>query len=188
MYPRKHFALLALCALLAPICATAVEPSISYYDVSGKNANGLRKQLNEYRPQDASGERHDAVTTSRISYNYKYSPSNTGCKFTEFTATLETEIIMPRWIEQEQESKLGKKWQRYHSALYDHELGHHNIYVQAYEAVEEAGRSFNTSSKCDAIGDEFKTIYSSLLEKYRNMSRQYDFDTNHGMRFGAVFP
>lgn len=188
VYSRKHPALLAYCALFASSFANASEPSITYYNVSATNANDIRKQLNENRPKDGSGERHDAITWSRVQYNYKYSPSPTGCKFTEFTATLETKMVMPRWIEQDSTSRLGKRWQTYYSALYAHELGHHNIFVQAHAAVEDAGRGFETSNKCDSIGDEFKAIYTSLLDKYREMSREYDLDTNHGMKLGAVFP
>lgn len=188
VHSRKKFALLTCCTLLVSLCANGSEPSISYYDVSGASANDLRKKLNENRPADGSGQRHDAITWSRVSYNYKYSPSSTGCKFTDFSATLESKMTMPRWIEQDPTSKLGKKWQSYYSALLEHELGHHNIYVQARAAVEQAGREFKTSSKCDAIGDEFKAVYASLTQKYRNMSQQYDLDTNHGMKLGAVFP
>jgi predicted secreted Zn-dependent protease len=185
---RKNPASLAYCALFVSLFANASEPSISYYDVSGTNANDIRKQLNENRPKDGAGQSHDAVTWSRVQYKYRYSPSLTGCKFTEFTATLETKMVMPRWIEQDSTSKLGKKWQTYYSALYAHELGHHDIFVQAHAAVENAGSSFETSNKCDAIGDEFKAVYSSLLDKYRKMSQEYDLDTNHGMKLGAVFP
>ena len=185
---RKAFALLICCTLLVPIFTHASEPTISYYDVSGTRANDIRTRLNQSRPADSTGERHDAVTRSRVSYTYRYVPTPTGCKFTEFTATLESNMTMPRWTEQDPTSKLGRKWQSYHSALYEHELGHHNIYVEARAAVEQAGRDFKTSSKCDAIGDEFKIIYSSLIKKYSDMSQKYDLDTNHGMKFGAVFP
>ena len=188
MYPGKIHTIVASGLLFASLNAYASEPMISYYDVSGRSEKDLRRNLNELRPHDSAGKRHDALTKSRIGISYKYAPTSTGCKFTEFSPTLETSILMPRWAASDPSTKIGRKWQSYYSALYDHELGHHNIYVKALSELADLGKTFETGSKCIAIGEEFKIIYSDLLEKYRALNKQYDLDTNHGMKYGAVFP
>ena len=188
MLQRRIQATLVSAFLFASLNAYASEPVISYYDVSGISEKALRQRLNEIRPQDNYGERHDALAKSRISYTYKYAPSATGCKFTEFSPTLETTILMPRWIASDPTSKAAQKWQSYYSALYEHEVGHHNIYVKALSDVVDLGTNFETSGKCAGIGDEFKIKYSALLEKHRHLNKQYDLETKHGMKYGAVFP
>ena len=175
-------------ALLAPSCVHANEPDITFYEISGNSANSLRKQMNEKRPQEANGERFDALTRNRIVYTYRYGPTANGCKFTEFSTQLETKITMPRWVDADPMSKLGQKWQIYYQALYRHELGHRDIALNSLKELEEAGRNFESSNKCDSIAEAFKLIYSSILQKYKLQNLKYDQETDHGKKNGATFP
>ena len=167
--------------------ALAGEPNFIFYEVYGDNARTLQKQLEEKRPQDGSGERFDGITDNRISYTYRYAPTENGCKFIEFSPALETTITMPRWVDADFTSKLGKKWQSFYQALLDHELGHHDIGLRLYKELEAAGRNFETTKSCDSISDEFELVTTSLFEKYKQMDRQYDLETDHGRKLGAGF-
>lgn len=179
---------LFLCALHLGGVVHADEPNVTFYEISGDSAKILRKQLDEKRPKDSAGERFDALTKNRLSYTYRYAPTPNGCKFTEFTPILETTIIMPHWADGDSTSKLGKKWQSYYQALYNHELGHRDIAMNSYKELVEIGRNFMTPKKCDAIGEEFKIVYASTLEKYKQLDQQYDLETDHGKKLGAIFP
>ncbi|WP_299342882.1 DUF922 domain-containing protein [uncultured Pseudoxanthomonas sp.] len=179
--------ILPSCALLVSGIALAGEPSFTFYEISGDSAGTLRKQLDEKRPQDGSGDRFDGITDNSISYTYEYAPTTNGCKFSEFSPVLETTITMPRWVDADLTSELGKKWQSFYQALLEHELGHRDIGLSLYKELEAAGRNFETAKNCDSIGDEFERVATSLFEKYKEMDRQYDLQTDHGRKHGAAF-
>lgn len=179
--------LLFSCALFVTGIALAGEPNFTYYEISGDNARTLRKQLDEKRPQDGSGERFDGITDNFISYTYQYAPTTNGCEFIEFSPALETTITMPRWVDADLTSELGKKWHSFYQALLKHELGHRDIGLSLYKELEAAGRNFETTRNCDSIGDEFELVATSLFEKYKEMDRQYDLETDHGRKLGAIF-
>jgi predicted secreted Zn-dependent protease len=174
--------------MLVACIAVAGEPNVIFYEISGDSAKSLRKQLDEKRPQRGPGERFDGLTENSFSYTYQYAPTKNGCKFTEFSSVLETTIIVPRWVDGDLTSKLGRKWQAYYQALYDHELGHREIGLNFYKELEEVGRNFETTKNCDSIAEEFELISTSLFEKYRQIDRQYDLQTDHGRKLGAIFP
>jgi len=185
---RVPFIALFCTVAIASFEARSNEPSVKFYELSGRNANAIREQINEKRPRDANGESFDAVTRSRIGYTFRYAPTPGGCKFTEFTSTLETEITMPRWLDLDPTSRLGQKWQRYHEALYHHELGHRDISARSMSELEAIGKNFESSGNCDVIAEEFKLSYGSILQKSRLEQARYDKETDHGKNFGATFP
>lgn len=188
MFRKSLLILVVSGSLFVSIFVFAGEPIFTFYDIAGKNAKALRMQMNEKRPYDSNGKRFDAVTRSRFSYNYMYFPTSDGCKFTEFTAKLETTIIMPRWVGIDPTSSIGKKWQTYYQALHNHELGHYDIALSALKELEESGSKFETSNKCDSINKEFELVFASILQKSKLQHQKYDFETDHGKRLGATFP
>lgn len=95
---------------------------------------------------------------------------------------------MPRWTEADVTSRLGRKWHDYYQSLYAHELGHHEMGLGLYKEISELGRNFESSNECDSIAEEFKLVSSSVFEKYDRLNRQYDQETDHGIRQGASFP
>jgi len=181
-------AFLFSCFILWPTLAISSAPNFSFYEISGKDARELRRQLDEKGPPDETGKRFDARTKNKIEYTYRYRSTSGGCKFVEFSATLVTTIIMPRWIDGDSTSSLGKKWLNYYQSLYAHESGHRDLGLGLLKEINELGRNFESSNECDAIAGEFRLASGSVFEKYDRLNRQYDLETDHGARQGARFP
>jgi predicted secreted Zn-dependent protease len=184
-----YFQSLLLASLLATFGpAVANEPNISFYEVSGSSASKLREHLNEIRPADAHGERFDSVTNYQLSYTYRVLPESKACKFTKFNPTIEVTITLPKWLDADPDSRLGRRWQSYYNALYSHEMGHYDLAIRTFDKLKQIGSGFKTSNGCNAIGAEFKTLFDETLHELERSNADYDLQTDHGRKQGAIFP
>lgn len=198
---RNHF---PSCAsnlwLLRAICTTtmmvtmpivhASEARIVYYEVFGDSAKELRRELNAKGPySEKLGKRADGYTTWNISWKFRYAPKGTGCEFTDFSATLESTITLPRWFAPHTASqRLRTKWEKFMAALRIHEDGHYALAVQAVKEIEALGRSFHVSGKCSRIAKAFKDQATPILEKCNAANAAYDLHTHYGWNQGVRFP
>jgi predicted secreted Zn-dependent protease len=110
------------------------------------------------------------------------------CRFAEFNPTIEVRIILPKWLDADPDSRLGKRWQRYYSALYSHEMGHYDLAEKAFEKLKQIGSGFETANGCNSIGAEFKTLFNATAQELDRSNIEYDLQTDHGKKQGAIFP
>jgi predicted secreted Zn-dependent protease len=186
---QRRWRLLAGVALvLAVSIARAEHPQIAYYDVSGNNAQALRRQMNANGPLD-HGKRFDAHTDWYVKWNYRYRPTASGCEFTSVDVSVTGTIKLPRWIHADDASSaLVKKWDKYLAALRVHEEGHYAHGVSAAKEIEALAKSFHDSGDCLAMTAAFNQQAYATLGKYNALDVAYDRETAHGRTQGAQFP
>lgn len=93
-------------------------------------------------------------------------------------------IALPRWTTREQASKrLREHWDRFEQAVRKHEDGHHAIGLQMAEELLATLTPMRSSEGCKALGAAMRDVQ----RKYRALGKDYDRETNHGMKDGAVF-
>src|SRR5688572_33476936 len=96
----------------------------NYYNVSGATVGELHQALRQNRPwRDNSA--HHALTSWRVNWNFYVANSDRGCRVTSFSTRSSIRITLPRWIAPTNAGpEVLQAWQRYITALGQHEAGH----------------------------------------------------------------
>ena len=185
MMVRASLALLI--AAFAFVPARAADVRIVYYDIHGRTVRDLFNEMQAKGPADSSGSRFPAYTRWRVSWNFRYESTPGSCKLTELNASVEGTTTLPHWVEGDAASTpLKKEWQDFIAALRVHESGHYAHGVEAAAEVQGIEPSIQPASDCPDLTRQVTHRAESILEKYRAIDAQYDRDTNHGQKQGAV--
>ena len=88
--------LIAACALTS---VQADEARIVYYDIHGRGARDLFKEMRAKGPADSSGSRFPAYTIWRVSWNFRYESTPGSCQLTGLTTSVEGTTTLPHWVE-----------------------------------------------------------------------------------------
>jgi predicted secreted Zn-dependent protease len=185
---RPWLVLAGVALVLAMSIAHAEDPQIAYYDISGNNAQALRRQMSAKGPLD-HGKRFDAHTDWYVKWNYRYRPTGSGCELTSVGVSVTGTILLPRWVDADDAaSALVQKWNRYLAALRLHEDGHYAHGVSAAKEIEALAKSFHDSGQCPAMIAAFNEQAHAIIGKYNAMDVAYDRETAHGRTQGAQFP
>jgi predicted secreted Zn-dependent protease len=73
----------------------------------------------------------------------------------------------------------------YSRALRDHEQGHYDIARRAASDIDQSLLAIPAMTDCKLLDTHANAKGHELLEKYNELSRQYDKDTQHGKTQGA---
>lgn len=118
-----RFRQVATCVVLAMVStvAHAGDARLVYYDVAGQSASKLRNAMNRDGPLDQAGKRFDGRTTWWVAWNFRYAPDGGQCRLTSMSTSLDTTIVLPRWVHGDRVSaSLVKQWDSYLAALRRH--------------------------------------------------------------------
>jgi predicted secreted Zn-dependent protease len=151
---------------------------IRYFDVQGSDYESLMAAL-----------RKDGVHRgAEWSLTYKYDPRRSGkaCSVASLDTTLKQTITLPRWAYPRDASpKLVAEWTRYVGALKKHQEGHLGIARDMHEAFRDSLAV--THARCDQLEASIKSQYKTLLERYKALEKEYDFETAQGRTEGVEF-
>jgi predicted secreted Zn-dependent protease len=179
------FALLAASAASAPARAAGLQ--VVYYDISGRTAKDLFDQMQTRAPEDRFGQRFPAYTEWRVTWNFRYESTPESCRLTELNASVEAKMTLPRWVDAgSAPASLLEEWQHYVGALRIHENGHYAHGVEAAREVQALEGSIPPAGDCAALTRQVTERAQAIMEKFRALDAQYDRDTNHGQKQGAV--
>lgn len=181
-------------ALLLTAVATAmpvITERTDFYKIKGTTASELRAQMNALGPLDKT-RRFDAKTNWYITwrYNWRYdSPSQNPCYVTTVQVSGDISYIFPEWINQNQANPaLQIKWKTYFSNLTTHEQGHANNGKQTAAEIEKALLNVQPQVNCTVLDNTLDAAAKKVLAQHNAWDIQYDADTDHGKKQGAVFP
>ncbi len=173
---------------LLPILAGA-EPVIRHYDIHGNTQRALVQQLRAKGPTTSSGQRFDALTRWNVTWNFRYEPRGGSCVITRIDTRTEATITLPRWRSQSgAPPTLVRNWNRYISALREHEYTHYAHASDAAHEIQRMGRSFSQRGDCRGIEQAFNRQANAAIDRARDRDRRYDRRTGHGRSEGAHFP
>jgi predicted secreted Zn-dependent protease len=159
-----------------------------YYELRGRSAAELRRQMDESGPKE-EGESYDARTHWSVRWRFRYESAGSSCRISSASTTVETEILLPRWLDAAQApAELRARWSRYLQALRLHENGHARFGEQAAAEIEQAILEMPPRPSCPELERSANALAEELIEKYRRSEREYDASTRHGATQGARFP
>jgi predicted secreted Zn-dependent protease len=72
--------------------------TIQYYDVSGRTVREMRSSIEAQRPKDANGQVLPTAVKWSIGTNVKTQVQGTACRVTGATATMKSEVVLPRLV------------------------------------------------------------------------------------------
>lgn len=189
---KKPYSLVMLIPLLFSGLALA-GPEISietiYYEVSGESEQEIRSSLNSRSPVRVEEGVFDAHTSWHVNWRFNWRTHNESCFITRVNTTLDVKYILPKWDHtQSSNNGLIRKWSRYYEALIAHEEGHKAFGVRAAEDIEAAISIMPSFRECTTLEQRANELAQRIFEDYVEREKDYDRETNHGLKYGAVFP
>lgn len=184
---RLLFATSALAlVVIAPIASAEVSETLDYtdYRVEANNNQSLARLLTYTSPIRHDGKTFHAYTTWRVSWQYRWQEESSGdCRIAQVSTALDTTIKLPRLeggsVQQQEQ------FQRYLTALNEHELGHHRIGRQAALEVERQLQAMPAMSDCKRLVTAANKLAHQIVGRFKDDERTYDLVTVHGRTQGA---
>ncbi len=159
---------------------------VEYFDISGSSAQEWRADLNRLGPAADNGVRGDAYTRWRIAWKFDLTERGKVCIAGNFAVDLTVTMILPRWTPPAGVSAdLVALWDRYSTALRNHEDGHHRIATAAADEIMRRLRATARGEGCKALENQLKALVDEALAEYRVTQSDYDRETDSGRAQGT---
>lgn len=182
----KHATFLMTLALIAPTAFAEISETLTYsdYEVPASNSRSLARALNKTSPIRHDGQTFHAYTTWRVNWNYRWAvDSNGDCRIIAVSTGLNTTIQLPRLVGGSYSQR--ERFQRYLSALNQHELGHHEIGRKAALEVDRQLQAMPAMSDCQRLSSAANKLAYRVVNQLKDEERTYDLITVHGRLQGA---
>lgn len=168
------------------------EPSIDirtrFYTVSGTDSASIHRSIQRNGPIGNDGRRYHAYTQWKIDWNYRWTQTQLNCRLSQLSVDLEIHYLLPELQAVESlPSRLRNNWERYYTALYRHEQQHSDYGIQAAQELEQQLSAIGVRP-CGELEDELIQSAQRVLDKYRELEKAFDRDTDHGIRQGVMLP
>ena len=154
------------------------------YPVHARPGQTLREALNAATPITSGGQRFHGYTHWNVRWNFWWQQDTAGrCRITRVRTRLQSRIQMP-------ELATGTVAQtaafaRYHTALYQHELGHVEFGRKAAQAIDRGIAALPLAPDCPTLEQQANALGQRLLAEQVQQERDYDQRTRHGATQGA---
>ena len=180
-------------ALASPLDVAAVHPSVNistrheYYDVTGQNGAALVSQMRRLGPRD-DAESWAATTRWSMSWSFGLAGASDACAVTAPKVNLALTYTYPRWTPPaDAPAGLQDRWDRFVTALAEHENGHGEIAVQGVNDLHLALQNVPAQASCADAARAADETAAAIASHYRALQDAYDRDTGHGTTQGAVW-
>ncbi len=160
-----------------------------YYSINGFSVEELNQQMFENSPlrRQQNWTAFAAATSWHVRWQYDYSAIARGCQLKKSWVEVEIQTTLPHWDRTKPvNSPLLREWQRYSEALNIHEKGHQQNASAAGEAVKQFLETLETGASCQVLIDKISMAARQIIAEYRQRDRDYDRQTQHGLRQGAI--
>lgn len=162
----------------------------SAYEIRGRDYDDLLREMRRNGPGiDDSGTRFGVhVAAWRWSYRYRTGGGRTRCRVSEASVLLRSVIVLPKWVDRAGASRdVESAWPRFVAALTEHETGHR------HRAKEYGVRLWQSllgleAATCEGLEALVSETAARIVEEGEAAQSEYDRDTGHGVRQGAMWP
>ena len=174
-----------LCAVCVPACAhAAVKENLrySYYDVNAGRGN-LYEQILAAVPARPGGGALVGNTVWEIGWEPVMEQTDSQCQFTGINIDLDIDISLPRLVRSS--VKQRRAFDRFITALREHELGHAKIATTTAQQLEREVMAIPPGPDCASIEAKADAAWDALWQRATDGEKEYDRITEHGKTQGA---
>ncbi len=172
----------------APSCELTAKERYTYYEINGKDLNGLRREMNLRGTVGTDGRVYSALTSWDINFAYDIAHDSGGYRVKTANTTVDIEYRLPRIGAACADPELNLVWARYLERLQQHEFGHKNLALQAASEINELLASLPAFPTADALAAEITRITDDKFKVLKEKQVEYDDETRHGETQGAILP
>ncbi|MEP0546278.1 MAG: DUF922 domain-containing protein [Rhodothermales bacterium] len=159
----------------------------TYYDVRGASREDLAAALRKHGPR-IQGSRFFGLTEWEVSAEYRPAQAVAGCAISDLTVHIAVETHLPRWTPSGRASSdLHGAWDRFVTALDEHEEGHRALAEEAADTIRRRLASVRVAG-CDQLDPVAQRAMMEVMNAYESRNLAYDAETGHGRTQGAVWP
>lgn len=187
---RKTLLIIAATAFVGGVSGqalaeTVIRKSTSYFQVRGKTAEQLDRELSYRGPMTKStGTRHPGATKIKFGGSVTYAQQGGRCRVESAKITLSTQIILPQWKGRKGASKeLQLVWDTLSRDIKRHEERHAEIARNYARSMEKAILKLPPQRTCAAMQE--RVAKASRDEIDRHDRDQMRFDRVEGVNFDS---
>ena len=158
-----------------------------YYAVKGMNTRAIKAQMTQKTPIRYNGKKYRGNTNWRINYRFFTDQQDGLWSISKVTTTVDIIFTMPKWEDYAKADRnTRKEWNRYYHALLDHEYGHRDIVIDTAEAIEHELADMRNDMERIDLENSANARAKEMIEWCKERNRQFDLDTGHGDKTGAI--
>lgn len=160
----------------------------STYEVRGRSYDELLGDMRRKGPGvDDIGTRL-GVHVAGWRWSYEYRTGGGRCRVAGASVLLRSVIVLPEWVDRSgAPHEIARAWPRFVDALLTHELGHRtrarSLGVRLWQSLLGL-----QAESCDALGTLVSETAARVVEEGEAAQLEYDRETGHGVRQGAIWP
>jgi predicted secreted Zn-dependent protease len=185
MRVRGLLCILALGALTAPSNAASIDKKYSYFNIYGKSAEDLDREIAKRGPKlQLTGTRHPGATSMNFGLKTKISNDGTYCKLERAFVTLDLKVTLPRWKNRARASQdMAIMWDTLSSDIKRHEERHALIARSYAIDLERSLENLPRDRDCKRLQATAESVSDKLLSAHAHA--QADFDRVESINFEA---
>ncbi len=166
-----------------------VTEKYEYYNIEGNCEKDLRNQMRQKGIIWSDGMTYDSTTSWHVWWDYGYDQGPLGCSTDNFRVFVDISFRFPKWTAgNDAPQALVQKWDGYVKHLEGHENGHRDLAVEAAVELSRAVAALPPVHTCAEIDLYVKTLSRERMSMLNDEEKEYDAQTKHGLKQGALFP
>ncbi len=159
--------------------------------VKGTTLSELSRSLEENALADSHepGSRYYARTDWFLSGRWYWKPTARGCELDRGSVSLAMTMTLPIMVDKiAAPSNIQSRWISFVNNTIIHETGHVDLALQGARDYQRTLGGVLPANDCETMKVRLDTLFRNAFAAIDQAQVDYDADTRHGMRQGAVFP
>lgn len=157
------------------------------YPVQTDGVSSLLAAVKAASPIRVDGKTFLGLTTTKVEWKLRFSTERTGlCRVSDALVVLNGAILLPMQVGTDTTQRVA--FDRFVNKMRMHEMGHANHWKMAIRAIDAFVLKLPAMSSCAKLDSLAKDGAKRILEKYGEIDKQYDNDTEHGVKQGVLLP
>ncbi|WP_170113335.1 DUF922 domain-containing Zn-dependent protease [Ahniella affigens] len=152
----------------------------TYYEVEHEEGDSLSEAITAASPIEGG---YHGYTEWHVKWRYTWSYDSESCWITDVTVDFSATLTLPELYTDDPRAE--RRFDRYMTALREHEEGHVDNGRQAAEEVEEGILNMDARPNCKALERDANALGLMIVKRGNRRDKEYDRATDHGRTQGA---
>jgi predicted secreted Zn-dependent protease len=173
---RSLLCILALGALAAPSNAASIDKRYSYFNLYGKTAEELDREIAKHGPKlQQTGTRHPGATTMNFGLKTRIVNDGGFCRLERAFVTLDLKLMLPRWKGRGgADDEMAVMWDTLSSDIKRHEE-RHGLIARSYAIdLERSLENLPRDRDCARLQTKAESVAKDLLKHHADAQAQFD--------------